>query len=142
MPTKSARSEEALEILALRLAMDRGSATMIAQLTANLHETQRGADPQQLAQLDLQFHEIILRTAGNGRLLSTWMNLRSQIQLILVQRNLVDTNSAQGTVKAHGAVLAAIEAGDVAGAVALVERQLLAQHAWIANSFGTADAAG
>jgi len=131
----------ALEILALRLAMDRGFETMIAELAANLRETEGASDPQQLAQLDLQFHEIILRAADNGRLLSNWMNLRSQIRLIMVQRNLVDANSAQGTVAAHRAVLAAIQSGNAAGAIALLERQLQAQHTWIANSFGAADAA-
>jgi len=129
-----------LEILALRLAMDRGTETMIAELAANIRETERAADPQQLAQLDLHFHEIILRAAGNGRVLSTWMNLRSQIQLIMVQKNVVDANSPRSTLVAHRAVLAAVQAGNADGAVALVERQLQSQHAWIANSFEVADA--
>jgi DNA-binding GntR family transcriptional regulator len=123
-----------LEVLAVRLAVVRGSDDDWAGLAANIRATEKITDPQQLAQMDLEFHEGIVRAAGHGRLLSSWLNLRSQIRLIMVQRNLTDADSRRGTVQGHQELFKAIRAGDADGAVAVLEHHLRRQHEWIVNS--------
>jgi DNA-binding GntR family transcriptional regulator len=123
-----------LEVLAVRLAVARGSDDGWAGLAANIHATEKITDPQQLAQMDLEFHEGVVRAAAHGRLLSSWLNLRSQIRLIMVQRNLTDADSRRGTVLGHQELLKAIRAGDADGAVAVLEHHLGRQYDWIVNS--------
>jgi DNA-binding GntR family transcriptional regulator len=124
-----------LEGLALRLAVARGSAATWAELAANIRATEGIPDPQGLAQKDLEFHEALVRAADHGRLLASWLNLRSQIRLIMTQRNLADADSHRGTVQGHKELLEAILAGDAAGAVAILEHHLQRQADWIINSF-------
>jgi DNA-binding GntR family transcriptional regulator len=131
-----------LEVLAVRLAIARGTEAHWAELAANIAATEAIADPQQLAQKDLEFHETIVRAADHGRLLSSWLNLRSQIRLIMVQRNLTDADSRRGTVQGHRELLKAIRARNEAEAVAVLEHHLRKQHDWIVTScFGEAETA-
>jgi DNA-binding GntR family transcriptional regulator len=129
-----------LEGLALRLALANENQGLGAALGANLRATEGIDDPQQLAQRDLEFHELIVRAAEHGRLLASWLNLSSQIRLIMVQHNLADADSTRETVLAHRELLEAIKARDVARALAALERQLEKQHQWIIGSFARTDA--
>ncbi len=104
-------------------------------MTDNIERTREAHDPTQLARLDLEFHEIIVRAAHHNRLLSSWLKLRSQVRLIMTQRNLNDSHSHEGTIRAHGELLAAIRAKDIARTVALLERQMQSQYDWIMHSF-------
>jgi DNA-binding GntR family transcriptional regulator len=124
-----------LELLALRRAAQNGTAELWSQLAGNIQATENLSDPQELAEIDLDFHEAIFRAAGHARLLSSWVNLRSQIRLIMVQRNLTDEAARGGTVQGHKELLKAIQARDEAGAVALLERHLQRQYEWVIGSF-------
>jgi DNA-binding GntR family transcriptional regulator len=126
---------ESLEVLAVRLALANGNPALGAELAGNIRATEPISDPQQLAQKDLEFHELIVRAADHGRLLASWLNLRSQIRLIMVQRNLTDTDSRRGTVQGHKELLRAIAAGDADAAVAVLQHHLRKQYEWIINSF-------
>ena len=128
-----------LEALAVRLAIARGSGRHWAELAANIQATERINDPQQLAQKDLEFHETIVRAAEHSRLLASWLNLRSQIRLIMVQRNLTDADSRRGTVQGHRELLEALQARDAASAVAVLEHHLQRQYDWIIKSFADRD---
>lgn len=128
-----------LETLAVRLAIANGTHAAWADLKANLKATETVSDPRKLAQVDLEFHEIIVRAANHGRLLSSWLNLRSQIRLVMVQRNQSDANSHAGTVQGHRELFDAIAAGDPARAVELLKFHLTAQHEWFVRSFFDAD---
>jgi DNA-binding GntR family transcriptional regulator len=129
-----------LESLAVRLAIAKGSTAPWAELAANIRAAEATRDPQELAQKDLEFHETIVRAADHSRVLSSWLNLRSQIRLIMTQRNLADADSRRGTVQGHKELLKAIRAGDTAEAVAILEHHLQNQAAWIMNSFAAAEA--
>jgi DNA-binding GntR family transcriptional regulator len=131
-----------LEILALRLAIAKATKEALGELKTNLKATERVNDPRQLAQLDLEFHEVIIRAANHRRLLTIWLNLQSQIRLIMVQRNRADVTSRRGTVRSHRELLDAIAAGDTERAVALLEFHLNAQHEWFIKSFADGDNAG
>jgi DNA-binding GntR family transcriptional regulator len=132
-----------LEALAVRLAIAKGTEANWAELAANIRATEQISDPQQLAQKDLEFHEAIVRAADHSRLLSSWLNLRSQIRLIMVQRNLTDADSRRGTVQGHKELLKAIQARDEAEAVGVLDHHLKKQYQWIIDSFySEADTAG
>jgi DNA-binding GntR family transcriptional regulator len=131
-----------LEVLAVRLATVRGGPGDWELLAQNIGETENISDPQQLAQMDLAFHELIVRTAGHSRLLTSWQNLRSQIRLIMVQRNLNDADSRRGTVRGHKQLLQAMQAGKVEEAAAIVERHLKTQSEWILHCLGEVEKIG
>jgi DNA-binding GntR family transcriptional regulator len=126
----------ALEVLGVRLAVQRGQDTHWQQLAANLRMCEHAHDPRELAHLDLEFHEIVLQAAQHARLLSAWLNLRSQIRLILVQRNLIDADIVRRTIENHRKLLRALQEGDVATAVAMTEEYTRGQHEWLVNSSG------
>jgi DNA-binding GntR family transcriptional regulator len=126
----------ALEVLAVRLAVQRGTEADWQLLEANIRTSEHAHDPRQLAQLDLEFHELILRAAQHSRLLATWLNLRSQIRLILVQRNLIDADIVRHTVDSHRSLLQALRAGDQTAAVALTEEYTHSQYEWLVNDSG------
>jgi DNA-binding GntR family transcriptional regulator len=128
-----------LEALAVRLAIAHASESTWADLKANLKSTEKVTDPKRLAQLDLEFHEIIVRAANHGRLLASWLNLRSQIRLLMVQRNRTDAGSFEGTVHGHRELVEAILAHDSARATSLLEYYLKAQHEWFVKSFTETD---
>jgi DNA-binding GntR family transcriptional regulator len=124
-----------LELLAASLASGKGTEPHWQNLAANIRETEGITDPRQLAQRDLEFHELIVRAADHGRLLASWLNLRSQIRLIMVQRNLTDADSRQGTVQGHKELLQKLESHDAAGAVAVLEHHLNRQYEWLMNGY-------
>ncbi len=124
-----------LEILAVQLAIVKGTEVDWAMMEENVRTTERVHDPQVLAQYDLEFHEKIVRAADHRRLLTSWLNLRSQIRLIMVQRNLKDADSRRGTVHGHKELLNALVDRDQVGAVTVLQHHLHKQYDWIMNSF-------
>ena len=120
-----------LELLAVRRVVRGGSAELWAQLAKNVRATEDGASPRALAQIDLDFHETIVEAADHARLLASWSNLRSQIRLVMVQRNLADDGSRRGTVRGHKELLKALRDRDEARAVGLMERHLQSQYEWV-----------
>jgi DNA-binding GntR family transcriptional regulator len=83
----------ALELLAVKHAVRLGTEENWSRLADNTRRTENVTDPRELAQLDLDFHQTIVEATGHSRLLFSWLNLRSQIRLIMVQRNLTDSGS-------------------------------------------------
>ena len=131
-----------LEILAVRQGIKHGAGERWAELVANVQETETACTPKQLAALDLEFHETLIRSAGHGRLLNTWLSLRSQIRLLMMRRNLSDADSRRGTVQGHKELLDAIRQRDLAHALELVEKHHQRQYDWLIESFDQAEAAG
>lgn len=72
----------ALEPLAARLATSRFKDDVSA-LEKNLAATRKAKSVEQITRLDLEFHEIILETSGNARLLKLWGSLRGELELWL-----------------------------------------------------------
>jgi DNA-binding GntR family transcriptional regulator len=124
-----------LETLALRLGFAKGANTMCADLKANMNASERISYPAELAQFELEFHEIIVRAAGHERLLASWLNLRSQIRLMLIERVSIDARLRQDTLQGHRELVEAVETGDANRAVAVLDAHLKAQHQWLMKSF-------
>jgi DNA-binding GntR family transcriptional regulator len=124
-----------LEALALRLGIAKGHEDRWAELANNIRASEETSDPRELAQMDLEFHEALVRAADHNLLLASWLTLRSQIRLIMVQRNLADADSRRATVEGHKDLLRAIQAQDTTRAVALLQYHLQRQYDWMIDSF-------
>ncbi len=73
---------EALELLAVRLACQNVTEEQISMLEENMaafEETIRKKDIKEIAEKDIEFHDIIFEAAGNPRLVMMLNNLRGQI---------------------------------------------------------------
>ena len=90
-------ARQPLEILAVRQAIEKATGEQWAELAANVRETEKARSPEQLTTLDLEFHQTLVRAADHGRLLSTWLGLRSQVRLLMMRRNLSDAESHRAT---------------------------------------------
>lgn len=112
----------ALEGMAVRRLIRQANPEHVAQLRQNIRAMQASRGARDLAELDLDFHELLLRLAGHQRLLACWLSLRTQIKLLMVTHNLRDPRSARSTVANHKALLQLIEAGDGDGAAAHLEQ--------------------
>jgi DNA-binding GntR family transcriptional regulator len=125
----------ALEGLAAQRVIKQRTDEQLDELAANIQATKSARSAEQLAVLDLQFHEMLVRGANHGRLLAGWLNLRSQIRLLMVQRNLADSGSFQGTVRGHSELLKAIRKCDEPLVQSLLDRQTEEQYRWFIDTF-------
>ena len=72
-------AEDVQEVYSLRAALDR----LVAEMAA---ESAGAADARRLVALDLAFHDQIYAAAGNGRLITAWQAIRSQLHLFQLRR--------------------------------------------------------
>jgi DNA-binding GntR family transcriptional regulator len=112
-----------LEEMAFEWAIPKMTAEDLAELHMLLSEQKVAVDARkydQLARLDLRFHELICLKAGHSRLLKIWYELHAQGQMLLNLRFRLMPDYTPETVLAdHLEILAAIEHGDVVHAVRL-----------------------
>ena len=87
---------------------------------------ERGIDEQTAAKLDVQIHEILLKTSGNRRLYNAWTTLRTQIHIILLRRNIAHADFHEQFVNSHQLLLDTIRNRDEIQAVAVIEAHLVA----------------
>jgi DNA-binding GntR family transcriptional regulator len=124
-----------LETLAVRLAITKGNESDWKELAENIRMTEQIGAGVQLVQMDLEYHEKLVRASRHTRLLSSWLNLRSQIRLIMAHRYLAEIDPRRSTVQGHKKLLGAIQVGDTSRAVAILERLLRANDEWIMKHF-------
>ena len=98
----------ALERLAVSLAIRNATDEQLALLSENIRRTRRATVVGEAGELDLTFHELLVRTAGNQRLLDHWLALRGQIRLLLLQMDHDDAKYPRHTASAHRSVLKAM----------------------------------
>jgi DNA-binding GntR family transcriptional regulator len=112
-----------LEAMAFEWAIPKMAASDLSQLRALLDEQKLAIAARQydeLARLDLRFHELICLKAGHSRLLKIWYELHAQGQMLLNLRFRQLPDYTPDTVLTdHLKILEAIERGDVALAVQL-----------------------
>jgi DNA-binding GntR family transcriptional regulator len=124
-----------LETLAVERLARRGTQEDWTRLANILRATEHVRGPRELARVDLEFHEAIVRAARHGRLLANWLNLKSQILLIMVQRNVSDDDSQRGTLLGHTELLAALKQRNAKSAASRLEKHLREQRAWVLENF-------
>jgi DNA-binding GntR family transcriptional regulator len=113
-----------LELMAIRRVVNRATPEQLDELEDNIKAMQSSQRPEDTAELDLQFHEVLMRIADHKRLAACWQSLLGQLRLLLVHQHQRDRRSHQGTIRNHRALLQFLRARDEAGAVGHVERQV------------------
>ena len=105
-----------IDPVAAELAAERGKPKDFAALEANIVATKSAKTLADVSRLDAEFHDRIVRAAGNRRLLLCWNSLRDQFALWLTQMQLrqdaVTHRVRQDTVDSHRKLLDVIRSGD------------------------------
>jgi len=101
--------------------------------------TERGITEQEAAELDVEFHELLYQASDHRRLYECWVNLRRQIHILLLSRNVANADFRTITGTAHQLILDALRGGDEAVAVAVIEDHLRGSYERVVGSM---DAAG
>jgi DNA-binding GntR family transcriptional regulator len=143
------------EVYSLRLALERLAmqraahyathedfAAMEAVVAAFDVALSRGPSEKEIAELDVRFHDLIYRAAGHQRLYDCWSNLRSQIYIFLLSRNVANPDFREITVKAHAELLETLRSRDEARAVLAIEDHLRGAYDRVVQAFSQADATG
>ncbi|MBI3839448.1 MAG: GntR family transcriptional regulator [Planctomycetia bacterium] len=125
----------ALERLAITLAIRNASDEQLANLAENIRRTARASAVGEAGELDLKFHELLVRAANNRRLLDGWLALRGQIRLLLLQMDHDDAKYPRHTADAHGRMLQAMQDRNEGLAVQLLEQQLENTHQHVAEHY-------
>jgi DNA-binding GntR family transcriptional regulator len=113
------------EIMAIRRVIRHATLEQLEQLEQleeNIREMKSSWGAGQVAELDLQFHELLIRFANHKRLHSCWQSLLGQLRLLMISHNLRDRRSLARTVRNHMELINLIKARDESRAVAHVER--------------------
>ena len=105
-----------IDPVAAGLAATRGTRQAFAALEANIAATKSAKTLADVSRLDAEFHDRIVRMAGNRRLLLCWTMLRDQFALWLTQmqlrRDAATHRTRQDTVDTHRKLLDVIRSGD------------------------------
>jgi DNA-binding GntR family transcriptional regulator len=125
----------ALERLAITLAIRNASDEQLVALADNIRRTSLAHAVGEAGELDLEFHELLMRAANNRRLLESWLTLKGQVRLLLLQMDHDDARYPRHTASAHRRVLKAMQARDERLAVKLLTRQLKNTHDHVASHY-------
>ena len=115
-----------LELLAGRLAFDRFTAEDVARLrdiNVRLAEARDRGDARAMLDLNTAFHRLIAERGGNRRLALLLDDLRSQLTR-LEQWYYSGRDRTQRSIQEHEEIIAAVERGDRARALELLERNM------------------
>jgi DNA-binding GntR family transcriptional regulator len=116
----------ALELLAGRLAFDRFTAEDVARLrdiNTRLAEARDSGDVGALLDLNTAFHRLITERGGNRRLALLLDDLRSQLTRLELWYY-SGRERTQRSIQEHEEIIAAVERGDRARALELLERNM------------------
>ncbi|MCA9860091.1 MAG: GntR family transcriptional regulator [Thermomicrobiales bacterium] len=106
----------AIEDLAIRRAAEASDPAAIAQMLAVIEAMQtaidRGITEQEAAEFDLGFHDLIYEAAHHRRLNDMWANMRPQIHVLLLNRNVADVDFREMLVSGHQELLDCIIRAD------------------------------
>ncbi len=113
----------AIEKLAITRAVHLADASAIAEMQAVVDDIAirmaRGITEQEAAELDLQFHDLVYTAAKHRRLMETWNNLRPQIHVLLLNRNVAHGDFREIVAPSHQVIVDAIRDHDEARAIEL-----------------------
>ena len=115
-----------LELLAGRLAFDRVTTEDVARLrdiNARLAEARDRGDVRAMLDLNTAFHRLITERGGNRRLALLLDDLRSQLSR-LEHWYYSGRDRTQRSIQEHEEIIAAVERGDRARALELLERNM------------------
>lgn len=125
------------EVYTLRLAIERLAVQRLVRIAsdeqiAGLQEVvdmmaafdARGISEQEAADLDLKFHDLMYGASNHRRLRESWANLRPQVHILLLNRNVAREDFRDYLVKGHQWIVDALRGRDEAGAIRTIEDHL------------------
>jgi len=117
-----------LERLAVERAIRRGTPEQFAAMQQIVDTMEaysaRGITEQEAAELDVQFHELLYLASAHRRLHECWVNMRRQIHILLLSRNIANDDFRVITGSAHQVILEALRNRDEARARELIDDHL------------------
>jgi DNA-binding GntR family transcriptional regulator len=125
---------------AVRYATDRDFVALETVLADFDIALSRGPSVKEVAELDVRFHDLIYQAARHQRLYDSWANLKSQIYIFLLSRNVANPDFREVTVKSHADLLEALRARDEARATTEIEAHLRGAYDRVVLSYTPAEA--
>ncbi len=130
----------ALERLAVQYAVHYAQDEDFAALEANTQMLEeavaRGITEQEAATLDVGFHDLIYRASRHQHVLDAWLNIRSQVYLFLLSRNLANPDFRDRVIsRGHREFLDALRQRDEERSVRTIEGHLRAGYAYIYQNY-------
>lgn len=124
---------EILELLALRYALKRVTESQLDELEqlVNVMADQARSEYSQFdaTDLDLQFHHMLCRISGHGRLLTAWEALQAQVRLlILTHRVLQPSDFREKGVEWHRRLVSVLRARDLPRAEEILRTHINASY--------------
>jgi len=126
----------ALETQAVRLAITNATENDFAQMNENIRRAAETVASGEAGELDLEFHELLVRSAKHQRLLICWLTLKSQIRWLLVRMDLDDVDYPEHSSVAHREFLELLRTGDETKAVEMLESHLHNTHRMVSERYG------
>jgi DNA-binding GntR family transcriptional regulator len=130
----------AIERLAMQQAVSNATeedfAAMAQVIDAFREVFARGPSAPAIAELDVRFHDLIYRAARHQRLYDCWSNLRAQIYIFLLSRNVVNPDFRIVTVQTHQDILDVLRTRDEQQALQVIEDHLRGAYDRVINSYG------
>ena len=122
----------ALEPMAITLAIQRGDAEDLAEMTSAFSRriTERDA-----ARLDVEFHDTIYQAAHHQRLSNAWEQIRLPTYWFMLSRNVASPDWREGTVKGHADILKIIRSGDERAAATMITEHISFAYERILQSY-------
>jgi DNA-binding GntR family transcriptional regulator len=130
----------ALERLAVQYTVHDAQASDFEAMEANTQALEdavaRGITEQEAARLDIGFHDLIYRAARHQHVLDAWLNIRSQVYLFLLSRNLANPDFRDRViVRGHSDILDALKKRDEKRAVRAIEEHLRSAYLYIFQNY-------
>ena len=131
------------ELFLLRLALEPLSARLASahlkadarMLERNIAETARAKSLRDVTKLDLDFHQIILETSGQPRLVRLWKSLRPELELWLTRlhrTHQMQTHATrQMTVEAHARMLDCFREESAAASEKRTRQHIVGWREWL-----------
>lgn len=138
----------ALERLAVQYAVHYAEDSDFVAMEANTQSLEeaiaRGITEQEAATLDIGFHDLLYRSARHQHVLDAWLNIRSQVYLFLLSRNLANPDFRERVIsRGHSDILDALKQRDEKRAIRSIEEHLRSAYLYIVQNYaGREDAAG
>jgi DNA-binding GntR family transcriptional regulator len=114
-----------VEVAAAQLLASSGTAEAFAALSAALAELRAAPadDWDELARLDLQLHEVLVRSTGSKRLARMFDTLAAETRLCMIALEAFYPRRADLVIE-HAEIVEAIQQGDAETATRLLERHM------------------
>ena len=124
---------------AVRYATEEDFAAMEAVLRAFDDVLSHNPSEKEVADLDVRFHDLIYRAAHHQRLYDCWSNLRAQIYIFLLSRNVANPDFRVVTVRSHQDLLDILRTRDEARAVQEIEAHMLGAYERVIQIYSGTD---